>query len=169
MKHVLCAVLGLPALGLSTALLAANTAQVDTQQTLIPAEDISTARLAEIFQAAFISAKVDQDGDLEVRENDITLYAKVDPDKQLISWFALWKLKEDESELKKLQMANRMNDKLIFARFSVPDATTLWCDHHQLFAGGVSAYALVQNYRLTSKVCRGAVASMDDDDLVASQ
>lgn len=135
---------------------------------LLSEEDVNLQAIRTFFEAAFIKAEFDKDGDLKIMDEGMRTFVKVDKDKKLISYFTAWNMKASVPEIKKLQLVNEFNDGLIFARFSMPNSTTLWCDYQLLYDGGVTPYAIVSNYKLFSKVVKGAVATRDPEDIIGS-
>ena len=138
-------------------------------KTLLPEEEVTLANIKSFFDAALLTAEIDEDGDLKIEEGGMKTFIKIDAEKKLISYISAWGMKPSVSELKKLQFLNRLNDKLIFVRFCMPRPTTLWCDYQCLYDGGISPYAIVSNYRMFAKVVKGAVVTQDPDDIIGSE
>lgn len=146
----------------------ASMALAPAPSTLLPEEDVTLQKIKTFFEAALLKAEFDKDGDLMIEDGGFTSYVKVDQDRKLITFLCAFHLKESASEIKKLRLVNSMNDDLIFVRFCMPVATTLWCDYQLLYGGGITPYAIVNNYRLFATVTKGAVASMDPEDIIGS-
>jgi hypothetical protein len=130
--------------------------------------EVTVEKLKEVFDNAFFTTEIDKDGDLKITEGGVKTFVRVDKERKLISLFCLWGLKANAGEIDKLRFINRLNDKLILARFCMPDPTTLWCDYQMSFNGGVSPATIVNAYRQFVNVVKGGISSMDDDDVVGS-
>jgi hypothetical protein len=131
-------------------------------------DDVSLESIKSFFDAAFMKADFDEDGDLKIEDGSFKTYVRVDEEKKLITFFAAWALRASVSELKKLQFVNTLNDDLIFVRFVMTRPTVLWCDYQFLYEGGITPYAIVNNYRLFALVTKGAVATKDPEDIIGS-
>lgn len=166
MRHRNC-IVGLLLIGLCIAL-ATHSAMAADPAVPLGEEDVTLHNIKTYFDAAFIKAEFDKDGDLKITQDGMKTFVKIDKDKKLISFIAVWGLKASVPELKKLQLVNRFNDKLIFVRFSMPNSTRLWCDYQFLYDGGVTPYAIVRNYRLFANVVKAAVATQDPEDIIGS-
>ncbi len=96
------------------------------------------------------------------------VFVKIDNEKKLITYFTAWGLKEGVPEIKRLQLINKMNNELILVRFSMPRATTLWCDYQFYYEGGIAPYAIVNNYRTFIRVAKGGVTTKDTEKIIGS-
>ena len=130
--------------------------------------DVTLHKLKSIFDAAYIKAEFDSDGDLKIEDNGFKTFVQIDRDKGLIIFFAIWAMKASVPEIKRLKLVNTLNNDLIFVRFCMPRPTTLWCDYQFLFEGGITPFTIVHNYRLFAKVTKGAVATQDPEDIIGS-
>ncbi|MBP8864753.1 MAG: YbjN domain-containing protein [Anaerolineae bacterium] len=121
-------------------------------------QQMSIEALENLFRAAFLQVERDKDGDLLVRdESGVKTIVKLDPDKKLASFFAIWGLTNNFNEAAKLKFVNDLNNDLIMVRFSLPRADILWCDYQFLYEGGVVPFQVVITYRRFVSVCRSAV------------
>jgi hypothetical protein len=120
-----------------------------------------------LFKGAFIDCKIDEDGDVRIEEDGIKTFLRVSPKKKVITYFSIWDLKENASELDKLRLVNKLNDELLLVRFCIPRPNTLWCDYQLRYEKGLYAFQAVTTYRVFLKVVKGAeAADMDEKDLI---
>ena len=87
---------------------------------------------------------------------------------KLIRYVIVYGMNEFGPLDQKLSFVNRMNDDVIFARFSVPESRPemLMCDYFLPYEEGVTAFQIVTAMRLFARVVVGAIHACDDDDLV---
>jgi hypothetical protein len=133
------------------------------------AEQDTTLNQIKAFmdQAAF-KTEIDEDGDLKITDDGLKSFFRVDAERKIITIFAVYRLKASATELQKLQLINRLNDKVIVVRFCMPDATTLWCDYQFSFDGGVTPFYILNTYRQFARITRMSVATHDTEDVVGS-
>jgi len=122
----------------------------------IPEGEVSVEKVKTFFDAAFMKTQIDKDGDLQIEDSGFKTFVRVDKKKKLISIFSLWTVKASVAEAKKLKAVNTLNDSLIVVRFAISDPTTLTCDYQVPYEGGITAYAMVNNYRLFARVVKEA-------------
>lgn len=132
---------------------------------LIQDHEINLNRLESIFKAAFLRTERDKDGDLIVNEGGTKVFVKVDSDRKIITFFAIWQLKENAPEIEKLRLASRLNDKRILARFSVPNPRLLWCDYCFLYEEGVTPYFVINTYKRFVSIFNAA-PELDTADVI---
>jgi hypothetical protein len=134
---------------------------------IIPEEEVTAPKLMALFTGAFIDCEIDKDGDVRIEEDGIKTFLRVTPKKKVITVFSIWSLKESASELDKLRLVNKLNDKLLLVRFCMADSKTLWCDYQLRYEKGVYPHQLVSTYRVFLKVVAGAEsADMDEKDVI---
>ena len=156
--------LTLAAIGAFFAALPPMTAEAED---ILPEEEISAPRLMALFKGAFIDCKIDEDGDVRIEDDGIKTFLRVTPKKKVITFFSIWDLKQSASELDKLRLINKLNDKLLMVRFCMPDPERLWCDYQLRYEKGVYAHQVVTTYRVFLKVVAGAEEpDMDEKDLI---
>jgi len=131
-------------------------------------DEVSLQKIKTFFDAAFLKATFDEDGDLRIEDGGFKVFVKVDREKKLIIFISAFNLKASVPAIKKLQFVNTLNADLIFARFSMRGPTTLLCDYQLLYEGGITPYTVVNNYRLYAKVINGAVCTQDPEDIIGS-
>jgi len=130
--------------------------------------DVNADTLAAVYKRAFFKCDKDSDGDLRVHTDGPKVLVTFNEDNKLIKFMAIYGLKENEPEDKKLRFLNRMNDTIIFARFSMPEKRpdVLMADYYLPYEEGLPAFQVVQAMRAFSKIVVGAIRACDEDDLV---
>jgi hypothetical protein len=83
-------------------------------------------------------------------------FIKIDPERSIITFFVAFGLRSRVLDSDKLKFANKLNDELVLARFSVPRSDILWCEHQLLYDGGVTAFRIINTYKWFVNVCRRA-------------
>ena len=132
----------------------------------LPEGEVNAQKLAEIFKVAYMKCTIDEDGDLLVQTDGPRVFVSVQEDKKLLKFIAMYGLKESATEEMKMAFVNRMNDGIIFARFSVARADTLMADYYLPYEEGILAFQIVAALRLFGRVVPGAIQACDKDDLV---
>lgn len=155
---------------ISYALCIAVTARAGSDPfTPVPEKDVTLKKLKTIFTTAFFKAEFDEDGDLKLEDSGMKIFVKMDTEKKLITFFTAVPLKQSVTEIKKLQLVNRLNNDLIFVRFCMPRPNTLWCDYDLSYEGGITPFAIINTYRLFAKVVGGAILTQDPEDIIGAE
>lgn len=134
---------------------------------ILAEHEVTTQRIQQLFESAFLPIDVDEDGDLVVRDEGINTFVMLDEDKKLISFFTMWRFREGVSEADRTAFCNELNDDLILVRFStraIP-RPRLICDYQFLYEGGILPHQVIYAYRTFHRVCAGAMRR-DKDDLI---
>ena len=126
--------------------------------------------LKGIFDAAFIDAHVDDDGDCIVRD-DITLVATADPGKDHFKVYAFFPT--DGTREQALKFCNLFNLHLVVVRAQVrdtPDAGGQWTvifDYDRLVFEDerIEARTIVKTVRRFEAIVRNGIARFDEDKL----
>ena len=131
-------------------------------------DEVTTSNLAQIFKRAFLKTDLDEDGDLRVHTDGPRVMVTVDQDKKLLKFMAVYGVKESARLEMKHAFVNKMNDDIIFGRFSIPEAQpdVLIADYFLPFEEGIPAFQIVSALRWFGKVVPGAISQCDDNDLV---
>lgn len=133
----------------------------------IAAKDLTMDRIYDVFQNAMLQCEKEESR-ITIDQDGMKVLVAVDADKKVVSYVALWSLKEKAPMFNKLRMANKMNDETLMVRFAVSDSTTLWCDFQVPFDRSVLPSDLVHWYRKFSEIVRWAVANKDPEDLIGT-
>lgn len=130
--------------------------------------EVTVNRLDSLFKSAFFSCSVDSDGDLKVEDSGILIFIRIDPERKVITYNSLWRLKPGGlgSNEKKIAFANQLNNDYRLVRFSVPKPEALWCDYQLLYEGGINPFQIINSCRVFSRVCK-AILEDDTDNLIA--
>ena len=135
---------------------------------IIPENEISLARLQEIFEAAFVENDIDGDGDLVVRtETNIRIFIGLSSANKLIRFTALYALEETATNESKVALANALNDAIVFVRFSVSQSAALVCDYYLPYNGGVNPLHIVTVLRLFNRIILPSLSEHDTSGLVS--
>ena len=135
---------------------------------IILENEISLARLQEIFEASFIENDIDSDGDLVVRtENNIKIFVSISSVNKLIRFTALYALQETATFEAKTALANALNDSIVFVRFSISPISALVCDYYLPYNGGVLPLHIVTTLRLFNRIILPSLAEHDTGGVVA--
>ena len=142
--------------------------QENNQQRLLTEEEFSAVMVKDFLRSEFINASLDDDGDvIAILDDGSRACITVDSNRKMLKFMMVYAISEDAPLEQKFEMVNRMNDQLVFTRFSVPerDRSALMCDVFLPFEGGLMATQLLKSFRYFIKVTRGAVASQVSDEM----
>jgi hypothetical protein len=86
-------------------------------------ENEATAdRLVDILRQAYLTAEIDSDGDLRVTmEDGVKLFVIILKRHPMLKFVAAFGLRKETEEIDRLRLLNTLNDKLIVARFAMPE------------------------------------------------
>lgn len=135
----------------------------------IPAEELSLETIQGLLDSAFLQTTPGRHNDIIVDDGGMRTVIKLDLERGLLSYYSVWRLKESRPEIEKLRFVNRLNDRIIIVRFSLTDAGTLWCDYQIDLDPGISPFAIVHTYKEFTRIVKGALARMDEDNLVGRE
>lgn len=127
-------------------------------------EQITNAKLLALYKRAFMDVQSLAVGDrlAVMTESRVRLLVQVDAERRLIFFTAYFGLRADASLSDKLALAHRANDKLVLARYTVLDDTTLYADYQLPYEGGLPAALVVGLTRRLGQVMRQAVSEQDE-------
>jgi len=128
--------------------------------------EVTTSNLDKLFKQAFFKTSLDRDGDLIVQSDGPRVIVTVDQEKKLVKFMAVYGLRQTAALEHKLALVNRMNNEIIYVRFSVPREDLLVADYFLLFQQGILAFQLVSSLRLFARVVPAAIRACDHQDLV---
>ena len=134
----------------------------------IPEADVNIDTLTALYKRAFYKCDKDEDGDLRVNTDGPRVLITVNEENKLVRFTAIYRFKENEPEDKKLHFINRMNDKFIFARFSMPelDHDVLVADYYLPYEDGLPAFQLIKALRTFANIVVAGIRACDEDGLV---
>lgn len=124
-------------------------------------------RLQEVFEAAFVENDVDDDGDLLIRtENGTKIFITLDEHNKLVRFTSLYGLRADGDEDAKKELANSLNDNIVFVRFSLSSNSALICDYYLPYNGAVAPLHIVTATRLFNRIVTSSLGEYDTSDLL---
>jgi hypothetical protein len=125
-------------------------------------------RLQELFKAAFLECTLDEDGDLRVvSEHGFTCFVTRDDDKKFVIFRSFFKFRDDASPLDCLDLVNKLNDQVVFTRFSTPRADLLAADYFLSYEEGIMPFQIGRSFRWFCHVIQGGISKYDTQDIVA--
>ena len=134
---------------------------------LIPEKDVTLARLQQVFEAAFVENDVDEDGDLVIRtENTTKIFVSLDERNKLIRFTSLYGVRDDALEAEKQELANTLNDNIVFVRFSAAQSSALVCDYYLPFNGALAPLHIVTVTRLFNRIIASSLSEYDTSNLL---
>jgi hypothetical protein len=128
------------------------------------------AAVKGVFDAAFIEARVDPDGDCIV-DDDLTLVVSADPAKELLKLYAFFPSSGTREQA--LEFCNRFNERLIMVRAQVRESQkaagqwTVIFDYDRLVFEDerIEARTIVKTVRRFQAIVRNGIARYDEDKI----
>jgi hypothetical protein len=134
---------------------------------IIAPEDMNNPKLHELFQAAYMKPMYDRDEDLMIEgHSGMRHIVTADTERKLLKFMSVFGLKADAPRESKLELTNRLNDKVVLVRFSMPKDDVLLADYFIPFDEGITALQVFSCLKWFDKVTIGAIQDCDDDDIV---
>lgn len=134
---------------------------------MLPADQITPETLLTVFRQAYLEVESLPDSSLMLTlAGDGRVRVRVDAERKLLSFTAVYGLKEEAATLDKLELANRVNDGMVLVRLSVADDTTLVSDHYVRLDGVFTPRQLVEGVRHFAQTTRAAIQCMDTGNVV---
>ncbi|MDZ7373791.1 MAG: YbjN domain-containing protein [candidate division KSB1 bacterium] len=134
---------------------------------IIPEDLVTAKELADLLQQEEYSAQVDEDGEVRVTMGEGTfVYIAIDTVRRLLKFYTLFRFRPNAPLASKLTLVNRMNDEVIFVRFSMAATDILFTDYFLSYDGGLLWHQFLRSLAWFSRVAVSAVAEFDEDDLV---
>lgn len=135
----------------------------------IEENDMSQARLEQLFKSSFYKTKTVSNGDLIIQfSNGGNALVKIDSGRKLLRYYKVYGFKEKGMKANKIELANRVNGDVIFVRASVPleDPDSLLLDYFLSYEGGISAFQVVSTLRYFSEVAGNAIIEQDTGNII---
>lgn len=135
---------------------------------LLMESDVTKENLAALFRRAFFKTTFDSDGDLVVETDGPRVLVTIDEERRLPKYMAIYGVLEWSPLEEKLELSNALNDKFIFARFSIPEKRddVLIADYFLPYEGGIPAFQIIAAVRLFSRVVPAAIRVCDENNIV---
>lgn len=131
----------------------------------IAQEDLTTARVNQVFTAAAFKTRIDDDGDLLVSAESYKWFIRADTDKKLISYFAFFRLPEVAApDSAKLAVINGLNKKLTLVRWKLMDSGSLLAEWQVSTedVGSITPQFLLANFRRFMKATQIGLATIPE-------
>lgn len=139
----------------------------DTPEYIVESE-VTPENIRELFSRAFYSTHLDDDGDVVVNAEPISVFITISKNNRLLKYSTYYEIDETAPLEPKLAFVNKMNDHVVFSRFSIPEdhEDTLAADYFLPFGESISSFQIVSALRLFASVVVNAIRDCDDADLV---
>lgn len=130
--------------------------------------EVTPENIRELFSRAFYNTDLDDDGDVVVNAEPISVFISINRNNRLLKYSTYYKVDETAPLESKLAFVNKMNDDVVLCRFSIPEdhEDTLVADYFLPFGESISSFQIVSALRLFALVVVNAISDCDDDDLV---
>lgn len=139
----------------------------ETAEYIVESE-VTPENIRKLFTRAFYSTHLDDDGDVVVNAEPISVFVSINKDNRLFKYSTYYGVDETAPLESKHAFVNKMNDGVVFCRFSIPEdhEDTLVADYFLPFVESISSFQIVSSLRLFASVVVNAIHHYDDDDLV---
>ena len=139
----------------------------ETTEYIVESE-VTPENIRELFSRAFYNTDLDDDGDVVVNAEPISVFISINTNNRLLKYSTYYRVDETAPLESKFAFVNKMNDDLVFCRFSIPEdhEDTLVADYFLPFGESISSFQIVSSLRLFALVVVSAIRDCDDDDLV---
>lgn len=137
-------------------------------QTVAAAADVTIESLQELLSAAYVNNELDNQGRILITtDSGLKVFATLNEANKLIKFALGFRLKEDATEEQRLQLANRINDKVIMIRYAIPAAEVLVADYFLPYGQGIVPLQVVNSLKLLDKICLAGIREHDTDGIVS--
>jgi len=137
-------------------------------QNIVPASDVTIESIQELLSSNSVTNEVDADGRiLATTDSGLKVFLTINEPNKLIKFALGFRIKEDASEEQKLQLANRINDKIILVRYAIPAPEVLVADYFLPYTQGIIPTQIINSLKLLDKVCLAGIREHDTDGIVA--
>ena len=136
---------------------------------LIEKNDFNDQTLYEVYKNAYMSPEQDDDGRVRLVVDNVHLSARAMADKPFLALSTSFGLKPEATRMQSLELANRINDKMIMVRCSIPETEKdpfIWIDHFTMTEGGITGEEIVALTRRFVKVILDGFRELDTEDIV---
>ena len=137
---------------------------------VISKDELTTARLMEIYQSAYFNASADPDGDVRLNVHGITMFTSVDPNRALLRLWLGLPVKPKATRQQLIEFCNRINDGLVLIRACVPASfepqLMLLLDHYLDTNAGVTALEVIDETRRVRLVLN-SLPPLDTDGVLS--
>lgn len=131
---------------------------------LLTPDTVSMSILTDIFESAYVDARIDEDGDLELQDG-YRAYARLEANNGRLWIWTRFRFRDEVGTVERIRFANTINNKLIVVRACVTDSGHLMFDDYVILEGGLPPKTLVKAVRRFFLALRD-VTRYDEDDLL---
>lgn len=129
-------------------------------------EEVTKEWVQEVFERAYVTAEIDEDGDLALREaGSLIGWLRLDQTRKTIELFTMSVFRGDATRDEKLEFINDLNNNVLGATFYVAADSLLVADSYIYYEPGLSDRQLVHQYHRFRDAVRTAW-SWDKTDLL---
>lgn len=134
---------------------------------LLHEDEVSAPMLLRLFRQAYMPVE-SQPGErlLLTTDSGTRLQVAVDTGRRLVSFMVMYEMHPDAALADKLAFVNRVNDRVVFVRFSLLDDDMLHVDHQLPYDGGVTAAAVMGCVRRVGRIAPQAIAEFAEPGLM---
>lgn len=136
---------------------------------MIAEGDMTRESLEDLFKSAFFKTTTLGDDDLSVQvSSDRSVRVHIDRLHKLLLFYKVFGFKNKTADVKRIELANRINSKVIWVRASAPDdhSDSLVVDYSLPYDGSILTYQIVSSLRYFADVALKAVSQQDTEDIV---
>lgn len=134
---------------------------------LLHEHDVTPATLLRLFRQAYVPVE-SQPGERLVITTDtgVRLQVMLDDDRRLVLFSATYALAPGVPLADKLAFVNRVNDRVVFVRFSLLSENVLYVDHQLPYDCGVTAAAVMGCVRRIGRLAPQAIVEFAEPGLM---
>lgn len=136
---------------------------------LISKDELTSVKLLEIYQRAYIDASLDSDGEVRLNLDGLTMFAISYPDRGLLRFRLGFSIKPNATRQQLIELCNRINDQLIFIRASYPVSMEpglgVLLDYYLDTTSGVTGHEIINGTRRFRSVV-GGLPPLDTDRII---
>ena len=136
-------------------------------QNITAAAEITIENLQELLSASYVTNEIDTEGRiLATTDSGLKVFITLNDANKLIKFALGFRIKEDASEEQKLQLANRINDKIVLVRYAVSTPEVLVADYFLPYGQGIIPMQIINSLKLLDRVCLAGIREHDTDGIV---
>jgi hypothetical protein len=110
-------------------------------------EEITKQWLQEVFERAYVTVEIDEDGDLALQEaGSLVGWVRLDQTRKTIELFTMSVFRGNATRDEKLEFINNLNNNVLGATFYVAADSVLVADSYIYYEPGLSDKQLVHQY-----------------------
>ncbi|MEN9461263.1 MAG: hypothetical protein RIS84_1283 [Pseudomonadota bacterium] len=129
-------------------------------------QEVTVDNLLSLFERAFIKAERDEDDDIIVTDNGVTIVVGINIAAKMLKFLSVFGFKEGSIPEKKLTFLNKLNSQVMLSRFSTPTDNILTSEYFLLYEKGILNYQIINSLRLFAQITVSSIREFDNDDLI---